>query len=402
MRLSSLPFVLAILLAFVPVVRAQGVSQPTAELITIGPGDALWEKYGHNMLRIRVPDPNGRETIDVTYHWGVFNFDQPNFVGNFVLGRMTYGMGRAYTPDSLEEYRLADRHIVIQRLNLSSQQVIDLLRLCEQNYRPENRLYRYDYFRDNCATRVRDMIDRVSGGALRQEAESRQVTHPGLSFRQHAVRLMQDNWLAMIGIDFAIGPATDEPLSTWDACFVPMEMVPVVAPMSVESLAPWTTTRPAPYDHVPRRWPALTAIGVVAAAGIAALARSRWRRLTIAALATWWLVSLVGAGFMIFVWGFTDHWSAYRNHNLLHFSPLALAAMVGLLLLRRRPAWLRWSAAAIVGVAVVGALLKGVGVLTQDNVAFIGLSLPLNLASLYAAVRLTRPHGTAELAGTPS
>lgn len=404
MRLSSLLICFAALLSFIPHTHAQTAQGPTAELITIGPGEEVWEKYGHNMLRIRVPDRGGdaSKELDISYNWGLFDFNQPNFIGNFVLGRMTYTMDGDLTAAWLEDYRVHNRHITRQQLNLRPEQVIILLRLCEENRKPPNKDYTYDYFRDNCATRVRDMINQGTGGELKRLAEAQQAAHPGMSYRQHALRLMQDDWLLATGIDLALGPATDVPLSTWDACFVPMEMLPVVAQMSTEQPAPWKSTRPKEPDNVPRRWPLLTTIGVACAFALAALAKSKWRKFAIASLSLWWVLSTIAAGFMLFVWCFTDHWCAYRNQNLLHFSPIALPALIALAAMRRRPTWLKWPAVAIVAIAIVAAVLKLVGLLSQDNAAFIGLSLPLNLAAVYVAVRLTPAGPVDEVAVTPS
>ncbi len=402
MRLSSFIACFGFLLALAMPLHAQQARPPTAELLTLGPGDEVWEVYGHNMLRITVPDPGGDPSrdLDVAYNWGLFDFAQPNFIGNFVLGRMTYTMDGYLTEDALHEYRANNRRIDRQRLNLAPQQVIQLLRLCEENRTPANKDYKYDYFRDNCSTRVRDMIDRASNGGLRRVAGAQPSAHPGLSYRQHALRLMQRDWLMMIGIDFAGGPAIDRPLSTWDACFVPMEMIPVVARLSTSELDPWVSTRPNEPDAAPRRWPALTAMGVACALVIVSLAKWKLCRLTILSLVLWWTLSAAAGGLLLFMWLFTDHWATYRNQNLLHFSPIAFVCLA--LFVFRRSRWLRWPALVIVAISIFALLFKAVGLLAQDNIAFIGLSLPINLAALWAAWRLTPAKPVDEVASTPS
>jgi hypothetical protein len=103
---------------------------------------------------------------------------------------------------------------------------------------------------------------------------------------------------------------------------------------------------------------------------------------------------------MIVIWAFTDHVIGYRNENLLQLSPVAILALIALV--ARRWRWMQGCAVTIVAVALAAALLRAAGLLAQDNLAFIGLALPLNLASLWAVRRLTPPPPVAEVAPKPS
>ncbi|MGC4033719.1 MAG: DUF4105 domain-containing protein [Tepidisphaeraceae bacterium] len=94
-------------------------AEPVATLVTVGPGDAVWEKFGHNMIRIQ-DDERG---LDICFNWGLFNFDQPNFIGNFVQGRMLYTMAPLDSLPLLDDYKQQDRRVTFQRLRLSPEQV---------------------------------------------------------------------------------------------------------------------------------------------------------------------------------------------------------------------------------------------------------------------------------------
>lgn len=363
------------------VARAEWV----ASLVTVGPGDAIWERFGHNMIRVR--DTDG--PADVVYNWGVFDFDKPNFVGNFVQGRMLYTMQRWRTGETLEEYRQQNRHVYEQRLNFTQEQVIELLRRCEENARPENADYRYDYFKDNCSTRVRDMLDGVSGGAL-SKAMKGVPTNPPVTYRFQATRLMQEDFWASLGADFAIGPNGDKPLDEWADGFLPEAVMKAATAFSESPQEMWQSTRPQPPAGPPTRWPWLLGAGLL---GFAAVVFSP-RRFQAAFIVTWGLLSGIGGLFMLSMWVLTDHTATYANQNLWHYSPLGWVA-VGLLLLRKRQAASR-TATAILSLSVFGCFVWAFGQLfggpiAQENGGFILMALPLNLATAWV---LRRRHTT--------
>ena len=101
----------------------------------------------------------------------MFSFEEPGFLRRFVRGEMDYWMEGFDSERLLRAYAAADRSIWVQELDLTPEQMGALYEFEEWNERPENRFYRYDYYRDNCSTRVRDAIDRVLGGRLRESAE---------------------------------------------------------------------------------------------------------------------------------------------------------------------------------------------------------------------------------------
>jgi hypothetical protein len=420
-RLSSLILLLPLLVA--AVVRAQPAATQSAGaapaqvrqyrviLITLGPGDAIWEKFGHNMIDIR-----GAFDEPVSYHWGIFDFDQPGFVRNFLQGRMTYMMGAVRTLPTLDEYRKQDRDITYQDVPLTKQQFIDLILRCEQNRRPENCQYKYDYFKDNCSTRVRDALNEATGGELKRVIDTQRPT--GLSYRGHTLRLMQDEFWMSLGLDYALGPACDRPLTSWEETFLPMQLAKSAAPMLQTLPPPWTATRAPEHQSIPNRTPGLAIAGLALAGAVVAFGSrvGRWPRRIAGTVMIFWLVlSGFGGVFNLYIWLLTDHVAGYANQNLLHFSPLAWVMIVMLIVLRRSqrrraaetaspgasssaggtakpsaPRTLRAVAVAIVLISAVGLLLNLATVLSQDNLRMILLALPLNLAVAWWAWRLTR------------
>src|SRR5690606_19315610 len=106
---------------------------------------------------------------DIAYNWGLFSFEQDGFIVRFLRGHMDYWMDGMDAESMASYYIRSDRSIWAQELNLTPDQRLALRDFVEWNALPENRFYRYDYFRDNCSTRVRDAIDLALGGQLRAQ-----------------------------------------------------------------------------------------------------------------------------------------------------------------------------------------------------------------------------------------
>ena len=138
--------------------------EPEAEvyLITCGPGTETYSIYGHSAIRIVMPGNNS----DTVYNWGVFDFSTPNFAWKFAKGRLMYMLVAYPFSSFLEEYFLEDRWVEAQKLNLEPDEIERLFLLITENLKPENVKYRYDFFYDNCSTRIRDIIEKAVGNKL--------------------------------------------------------------------------------------------------------------------------------------------------------------------------------------------------------------------------------------------
>ncbi|NJD20389.1 MAG: DUF4105 domain-containing protein, partial [Gemmatimonadetes bacterium] len=131
-------------------------------LITVGPGAAVWERFGHKAIRV-ADVVTGR---DLAYNWGIFDFDQVGFIPRFLKGQMLYMLAPFRSGPMIEAYAGTGREVVAQELALTPSQRAALQAFADWNALPQNRDYRYDYFRDNCSTRVRDALDQALAGAL--------------------------------------------------------------------------------------------------------------------------------------------------------------------------------------------------------------------------------------------
>jgi hypothetical protein len=370
-------------------------------VVTLGQGDQVWERYGHNALWIH----DAARGTDRTYNWGVFDASGPQFIVRFVRGRMRYWMESVDVDRLMGFYRASDRTITIQRLALSSAQAATLQEFAEWNAREENRYYWYDYFRDNCSTRLRDAIDRALGGELRRVTEPQTTSN---SYRSESVRLMEGMPLTQAGIALGLGPLTDRPLNAWEEMFVPMRMrdrlrevrihtpegtlVPIVA----EERQVYVSRRPAEPAQAPslvRRYLPIGLIAAVVILGLGLLAGAAWRLPFGTAAALWGVVTGIGGLLLLFLWLGTHHIFAYRNENLFQLNPIAIVlAVVGpLALFRPRLRALAWWLGAVVLLsALLGIALKAIPGFEQDNLAIIALVLPGHVALALILWRLAR------------
>jgi hypothetical protein len=384
---------------------AEPGSELTISLITLGQGDQVWERYGHNALWIH----DAARGTDRTYNWGVFDASDRRFIVRFVRGRMRYWMETVDVQRLLDFYRSYDRTITIQRLALTPVQRATIRDFVEWNSREENKYYWYDYFRDNCSTRLRDAVDRGLGGLLRRATES-QVT-PN-TYRSESVRLMEGMPLTQLGIAVGLGPLSDRKLNGWEEMFVPMRMrdrlrqvrvadsVGKLVPLVAEEREVYESRRAPELQQAPPLVKRYTLIGVVAAlviAGAGFLGLIAWRVPFVVVAAIWTLLAGIGGLLLLFLWLGTHHLFAYRNANLFHLSPFAIALVVVGPLAVYRPRWRAtawWLSAVVVASSLLGFLLKIFpGGLDQDNLFVVGLVLPSHLALAWVLLRLARAPG---------
>lgn len=359
-------------------------------VLTMGPGSEAFARFGHNAILVEFGQGRG----GVVYNFGTFAFNGLEGIEDFMAGHFRYWLSVSSFGRTLSFYGSRDRTLMAQELELTAPERAKLFAALMQNALPENRFYDYDYYRDNCSTRVRDAVDKLLGGELH-----RNIQGPGrLTFRQHTERLTgEDLWLSL-GLDLALGPLTDRPTSRWDELFIPGELhdelakvkrtvdgqqVPLVKNEHVYLTAP--NREPVPNDP-PARVPAFFGVGV--AAGVLLGICGRAGRTSRAARALFGLASsliglvlgLLGTIFVVF-WAFTKHWSAYRNENILTCPPWALALLVlgiGVALggaqAKKRFHFIVLLSALSAGVAFLLALIPGFG---QDNTRIAALLAPI-------------------------
>jgi hypothetical protein len=366
-----------------PAARRPPATQPESTLevflITVGAGRQVWERFGHNAIWVR----DTVRGIDRAYNYGMFSFDDPGFLSRFVRGEMDYWMEGFETERMLRAYAAADRSIWVQELDLTAEQKQALYEFEQWNERPENRLY----------------------------------LETGTTYRSHFRRLMSPDPPIYAGGSFAIGPATDRPISAWEEMFLPVRMMEYLREMTVpdgdggerplvkRELTVYESTL-GPEPEAPPDWTLRFLAAGVALAGFFLLLGwlgSKWsvaRFLAALASATWALVLGIGGAFMLGIWFLTAHWAGYRNENLFFLNPLALALALLIPYAAVAKPWaVRWArglAIFIAAAAILGLILQPLPWLPQTNAEIIAAVLPPTLAMTWVVLRLTNPGGTGE------
>lgn len=191
-------------------------SELTISLLTFGPGDHPFYKFGHDALLVHHAR-EGRDARDDVYNYGTFDYRSPTLISDFLKGRLRYWLSVQSLAATVAQYRAENRSILAQELALTPEQRRALADRLAHDALPANRYYRYDYYRDNCSTRVRDAIDTAVGGRLRAASAG----PASLTFRGHTERLTADDVPVYLGLDLAMGDVIDEPITQWEEMFLP-------------------------------------------------------------------------------------------------------------------------------------------------------------------------------------
>jgi hypothetical protein len=376
-------------------------------LHTLGPGPIFWERFGHTAIVIRDHEAG----IEVAFNYGIFDFEQEDFLTNFARGNMRYRIAADRLSDDIEMYKAESRSITEQRLAFTPEQAAALRDFLRDNLRPENRFYRYDYYLANCSTKVRDALDNALGGAIKRGTEGRSS---GYTYRMDSLRLMAADPFLMLGIDLGLGPYADRRIDYWEESFVPAVLSRALGEVRVmdanganvplvtgETVVAKGTIEEPPALPPDLRWPFLI-LGVAIALALYALARARSRAARVP-------VAIFGVAFelfcgvsglvLLFLWFGTAHQSAWRNENLLLLSPLCLLLIPAMATLARAVprasrvgSRVAWIVAVLAGFALFSKILPW---FAQANLHWILLFLPLHLAIALSVSRKPLDSGIA-------
>lgn len=182
-------------------------------LLTCGPGEEVWSYYGHSALRIQ----DKAHGSDVAVNWGMFSFRQSFFVLRFVFGLTDYQIGIYPMTDFMAEYSAEGRWVRQQRLHLSREEKLKVLHAIEENAQPENRTYRYNFFFDNCTTRVREMVITNIGYCNTNFKD----TDAQSTYREEIHKLNGNHRWARFGNDLLLGYLSDRDITQREWEFLP-------------------------------------------------------------------------------------------------------------------------------------------------------------------------------------
>ncbi|MFD0322433.1 lipoprotein N-acyltransferase Lnb domain-containing protein [Lysobacter gummosus] len=355
---------------------------PRVGMVTMQPGQEFWSRFGHDALVVLDQDSGAA----ISYNFGFFDPTEPDFVQRFIDNNMRYRLVALPFDQDMAQYGYEGRGVSIQWLNLSPAQARQIAEALRINALPENAFYRYQYFDDNCATRVRDAIDTVLGGALRRQIEGR--SH-GNTLRSEALRLSKPDLWMWATLDILMGPDTDKPVPVWAESYVPARLADALREAKNDQGQPLVQAErellphriaPAP-EATPLPWWPWALVGLVFGVALAWIGDRSPRVLAFAALPLWGLLGLIGA-ILIYGWFGTGHNYLWGNRNLLLFNPLCLLLWFGgWRALRGRetgPVFV-WLTALAALSAVAALFLYWLPLYPQRNAHWIALWLPIHL-----------------------
>jgi hypothetical protein len=350
--------------------RAERGARMSVSIITYGPGDFVFEKFGH--IALALTDSTTGE--DIAFNWGMFDFNQPNFLARFLTGDTKYWMAGYRTADFNAAYMGENRTIRKQLLQLTAMQRGAIADFVSWNAQDANKYYRYDYYADNCATRVRDVLNWALNGQLEAPFA---VPGSGRTWRNETARITASDPLVYPGIQVALGRSADHVLTKWEESFLPELLANHLAALTVTNASGspvmliasdsvlFTADRTPMPEQAPSRVPMALVLGVVLAASVMLLAgaASGIAGMAVAAFAALWfgVGGLLGTALLL-AGTVTKHLPYMgRNLTVLQLHPLMLLAAVIITVALWRGVWVR----AAVGVSALVALLSLVGLLLQ-------------------------------------
>jgi len=296
-------------------------------ILTIGPGDNLYDKFGHSAFRVNDPEND----IDYAFNYGVYDFDTPNFYTKFAQGKLLYKLAVSEFEPFLNSYKAQDRWVEEQVLDLSYSEKQGVFNFLQDNAKPENKYYKYDFLYDNCATRIRDVLVSVLGDKLKYNAN---LAEEGYTFRELIQKNVHYNSWGSLGMDVAIGAVVDRKASSWEYQFLPEYVYKANEGATIATASGTTAlvkTTKKLYDTEERPESGNFFVSPLFIFGILGLLlvfvtyknyknqqRSRYLDMLI-----FLVTGLIGV-ILLLLWFATDHSTTANNYNLLWAFPFSL------------------------------------------------------------------------------
>lgn len=343
MRKSLLLFVL--MWVFCVVAKAQAIrlsDSAVISLMTCTPGDEVYSKYGHSAVRVN--DPINK--IDVTFNYGIFNFHTEHFYAKFVRGETWYMLGIQTTPYFIMDSKETGRDTYEQVLNLSQSEKQALFDALEENSRPENMYYLYNFVFDNCATRPFFLLQKSMG----EKFNTPQFDLRRDTYRDMVTYYSEKNSWPGFGINLAFGKDADKVMTPQQRLFLPEQLMNYVSEATKkngEPLCLYENVRPFevkehPWATSPKMAVLLVVLLTVAISFFDIIRTRKSKEIKI----SWWFdevllfVGFVVGTILLYLSYFSIHPLVEHNWNLLLINPLLLVLFVAVLIPKCRD-WLK-------------------------------------------------------------
>ena len=311
----------------------------TLKIAVMGPGDQLYFWWGHIALIVEDSSANSSYFFD----YGLFSFDNDNFYYNFAFGRLLYSCGVSKSDRNIDNYIRTNRDVTIYTLDLPPEVKLEIRNFAMLNVLPENRDYYYHHFRDNCSTRIRDIIDLATGGQLKKEFEN---TDGGFTLRNHVRR---HTWFSPVidwFFNFLMGQVIDRQITIWDDMFLPAEVGKRIENfwytdangnrrklVSSVEIVNRSKDRPVVLEKPRKQWTRELAFSLMLSAVFCFFFFLQAKNKKVGRVLAGISMSLSGLFFgafgllLYFMALFTNHDYTYQNMNMIFCTPLLLVAV---------------------------------------------------------------------------
>jgi hypothetical protein len=311
----------------------------TVKIAVMGPGDELYFWWGHIALIIE-DSVTGRSRF---YDYGIFSFQNDNFFYNFAFGRLLYSCGSSSTENSIAVYISTNRDVVIYTMDLPPEKRIAVRDFAEINILPENKDYYYHHFKDNCSTRIRDIIDYATDGQFKSQygkAPGRFTLRQQV--RRHTWFSPAVDWI----LNFWMGQDIDTPITVWEEMFLPSEVGRWIEEFSYTDsngvirklvtgveIVNKAEGRPSVLDVPRKQWPRELVFGLILSAifwfffFLQAKNKDGGRVLAGLSMSLAGFIFGVSGLLLYFMSLFTNHDYTYHNANMIFSTPLLLATV---------------------------------------------------------------------------
>ena len=317
MNFKKLITLLVVLITFSANAQLELTTESTISILTIGPGASLNDAFGHNAIRIK--DPVYK--FDIVFDYGRYDFETEHFYLKFAQGKLNYEIIQSEFSTFFGYYQYKNRSVKEQVLNLNSEQKTTFYKLLKENIKPENKFYPYDFFYNNCSTKIKDGIENILDYQL--------VYYPESSFEQFSFRnlirsdLNQNSW-GSFGIDIALGSKIDQIASVEEHMFLPKYLYQLLENARIKTdnsrLVSASKTL-SPSDEIVQNnffSSPLFILGILALLMLLITyndyknnTRSKWFDVVLFAF-----TGCIGV-FLLLLWFATDHQATAYNYNLL-------------------------------------------------------------------------------------
>ncbi|MGJ8735593.1 Lnb N-terminal periplasmic domain-containing protein [Zobellia laminariae] len=356
MQLKKIIFILLFSLSVLGFSQAPELT-PLSKIsvVTCGPGSELYSTFGHSAIHIEDTSLG----INAIYNYGTFDFTTPNFYMKFVRGKLDYTLARQSFPYFLKEYEYENRWVRSQELQLTLTERQELFNFLETNYLPENRDYKYDFFYNNCATKIWDILNEVYGDKLVFDKNYLKELHTHRQLIRQKVKI--NSWSGF-GIDLALGSVIDDIATPKEHMFLPdyiMEQLDVAQlngqPLVAKSkvlLEANSEDSASSFFISPELWLIVLLIIILVLTYFDFKNNTRRRWLDFILFFSTGIIGLL----IVFLWFFTDHSATAGNFNILWaFPPNLIIAFI--VAQKRGPNWIAKYAIFLAILIVVSGIL---------------------------------------------